>query len=87
MKFLINLLPKQYRSILNIGLQVYELADTPEERAEFFALARRIYSSMDTHVERRAALMFALDMFKDGKVTIIEWSGFGKKLGIFKSEG
>jgi len=49
-------------------------------------LMMRIYGSLDTAEERKEAFEYGTKMLADGNVTVPEWSGFGKRLGIFKKE-
>jgi hypothetical protein len=56
----------------------------PEEKKQLIVLGQRVISSLDTSEERSAAIASGIEMFKDGKVTVGEWSHFGKVLGIFK---
>ena len=44
----------------------------------------RILNCLDSSEERQAALDYGIEMLKDGKVTVGEWSRFGSKLGILK---
>tara|TARA_Y100001951_G_scaffold98090_1_gene98519 strand:- start:307 stop:564 length:258 start_codon:yes stop_codon:yes gene_type:complete len=39
-KFLVGLLPKEYRNLIEVGLRVISQLDTPEERAEALNFAR-----------------------------------------------
>jgi len=82
MKFLLKLLPKQYREIVEIGLDILSVVDTPQERAEAIALVQRIWGNLDTFEEREEVLLFAIGMFKDRQVTVAEWAQLGKKLGV-----
>ena len=56
----------------------------PKEKRELLELAIRVTSALDTRHEREEAVKYGVSMLKDGKVTITEWAGFGKRLGIFR---
>ena len=58
----------------------------PPDLKSMVDLMLRIYGSLDTAEERKAAFEYGTKMLQDGKVTVPEWSGFGKRLGIFKKE-
>ena len=58
----------------------------PPDLKSMVDLMLRIYGALDTAEERKAAFEYGTEMLKDGKVTVPEWSGFGKRLGIFKKE-
>ena len=58
----------------------------PPDLKSMVDLMLRIYGSLDTAEERKAAFDYGTKMLQDGKVTVPEWSGFGKRLGIFKKE-
>ena len=58
----------------------------PPDLKSMVDLMMRIYGSLDTAEERKEAFEYGTKMLKDGKVTVPEWSGFGKRLGIFKKE-
>tara|TARA_R110000751_G_scaffold81156_3_gene163708 strand:- start:4014 stop:4328 length:315 start_codon:yes stop_codon:yes gene_type:complete len=79
---LLKLLPKQYREFIELGLDVFSVVDTPEEREEVLMLARRIWGNLDTQQERRTALLFGINMLSDRVVTVGEWSRFGSLIGI-----
>ena len=49
-------------------------------------LARRISASLDTPEERKAAALYVVEVFRDGKATPIEWAKLGKLLGVFESD-
>jgi hypothetical protein len=79
---LLKLLPKQYREFIELGLNVFSVVDTQEEREEVLMLARRIWGNLDTQQERRTALLFGVNMLADRRVTVGEWSKFGSLLGV-----
>ena len=54
----------------------------PADKRAMIVLGQRIVSSLDTATERKQALDYGAEMLKDGKVSVGEWSRFGKKLGI-----
>ena len=54
----------------------------PADKKAMIILGQRIVSSLDTTEERKLALDYGAEMLKDGKVSVGEWSRFGKKLGI-----
>ena len=58
----------------------------PPDLKSMVDLMMRIYGSLDTAEERKAAFDYGEKMLADGKVSVPEWSGFGKRLGIFKKE-
>ncbi len=50
-------------------------------------VGQRMFQRLDTQAERDAAIAAFLRMFDDdGKVDIIEWSQWGKQVGIFRAE-
>ena len=58
----------------------------PADKKALLALALRMVSSLDTPRERKAVADYGIKMLADGKITITEWSAFGKKLGVFRLE-
>ena len=54
----------------------------PEDKRLLLQLAIRITSSLDTAEERKSVAEYGVEMLKDGKVTVGEWSRLGSKLGI-----
>mgnify|MGYP003154575380 CR=1 FL=1 len=58
----------------------------PADKRALLDLALRMVASLDTPEERKAVADYGLEMLADGKVTITEWSAFGKRLGVFKLE-
>lgn len=54
----------------------------PADKRVLLQLAIRITSSLDTAEERKAVAEYGVEMLKDGKVTVTEWSRLGSKLGI-----
>ena len=59
----------------------------PNELKNMVTLMVRIYESMDTPEERKAAFDYGAEMMKDGKVTVAEWAKFGGKCGILRGNG
>jgi hypothetical protein len=51
---------------------------------QWVTLGKQIISRLDTADERKDAIDYGIEMMKDGKVTVGEWSRFGSKLGILK---
>jgi hypothetical protein len=51
---------------------------------QLVTLGKQIISRLDTADERKDAIDYGIEMMKDGKVTVGEWSRFGSKLGILK---
>jgi len=66
MQWLMRLLPKDTRQLIQLAQRVIERLDTPEER--------------------RAAIQYGIEMFKDGRVTVGEWSRFGSKCGVLRAK-
>ena len=58
------------------------LALKPREYREMIVLCQRIFNQLDTSAERQEAIAFGVEMIRDGKVEMTEWSKFGSKLGI-----
>ena len=58
----------------------------PADKRALLDLALRMVASLDTAQERQAVADYGLEMLADGKITITEWSAFGKRLGVFKLE-
>ncbi len=56
----------------------------PAEYKNLVELGMRLISALDTAEERKVAIDKGLAMLKDGTITPIEWTSFGKTLGIFK---
>ena len=59
---------------------------SPDTKA-LVQLALRMVDSLDTPEERKAVAEFGINMLADGRVTVSEWSAFGKRLGVFRSVG
>ena len=57
----------------------------PEDKRNLIVLGQRIISCLDTAEERKDAVDYGIQMLADGKITIIEWSKFGSKLGILRA--
>jgi hypothetical protein len=64
----------------------------PADKRALLELAIRITSSLDTAAERKAVAEYGLRMLSPDseggtRCTVSEWSAFGKRLGVFKSQG
>ena len=59
---------------------------SPDTKA-LMQLALLMVDALDTPEERRAAAEFGKNMLADGRVTVGEWSAFGKRLGVFRLGG
>ena len=57
----------------------------PEDTRQIIALGQRIIGQLDTPEERRAAIEYGIEMFKDGRVEVGEWSRFGSRLGVLRA--
>jgi hypothetical protein len=60
------------------------LALLPADTKNLIILGKQIISALDTPAERKTAINQGIKMLKDGKVTPIEWTQWGKTLGVFK---
>jgi hypothetical protein len=58
----------------------------PEDKRTMIELAVRIVSSLDTPEERWAAINYAQEALKDGRMTVSEWARLGSILGILKGK-
>jgi hypothetical protein len=56
----------------------------PRDTRQLVVLGQRIISCLDTPEERRAAVQYGIEMFRDGRVEVGEWARFGSKLGVLK---
>ena len=56
----------------------------PAQTRQLITLGQQIISRLDTAGERDEAVNYGIEMLKDGRVTVGEWSKFGSKLGILK---
>ena len=56
----------------------------PKYIQALIALGQQIIGRLDTADERDEAIAYGREMLKDGRVTVVEWSRFGSKLGILK---
>ena len=56
----------------------------PAQTRQLITLGKQIISRLDTAGERDEAVNYGIEMLKDGRVTVGEWSKFGSKLGILK---
>ena len=54
----------------------------PVEYRNLIALGQRLLENLDTPAERSAVIEKINNSFKDGKISVPEWSGIGKALGI-----
>jgi hypothetical protein len=59
----------------------------PADKRLMIELGMRIVSSLDTAEERKNAVSYGITMLADGKVSIVEWSRFGKLLGLLRGPG
>ena len=58
----------------------------PADKKALLDLGLRMVASLDTPEERKAVADYGIQMLADGKITITEWSAFGKRLGVFRLE-
>ena len=56
----------------------------PADTRNLIKLGQQIVSALDTPKERNAAIDQGIKMLQDGKITPIEWTQWGKVLGVFK---
>ena len=56
----------------------------PQDTKQLIVLGQRIISCLDTPAERKAAVQYGIQMFRDGRVEVGEWARFGSKLGVLK---
>ena len=56
----------------------------PQDTKQLIVLGQRIISCLDTPAERKAAVQYGIEMFRDGRVEVGEWARFGSKLGVLK---
>ena len=56
----------------------------PADTRNLIKLGQQIISALDTPQERKAAIDQGIKMLADGKITPIEWTQWGKVLGVFK---
>ena len=56
----------------------------PADTRNLIKLGQQIVSALDTPKERKAAIDHGIKMLQDGKITPIEWTQWGKALGVFK---
>ena len=56
----------------------------PAQTRQLITLGQQIIARLDTAGERDEAVNYGIEMLKDGRVTVGEWSKFGSKLGILK---
>ena len=56
----------------------------PADTRNLIKLGQQIVSALDTPQERKAAIDQGIKMLQDGKITPIEWTQWGKSLGVFK---
>ena len=60
------------------------LTEVPAQTRQLITLGQQIIARLDTAGERDEAVNYGIEMLKDGRVTVGEWSKFGSKLGILK---
>tara|TARA_R100000808_G_scaffold3870_5_gene13236 strand:- start:12726 stop:12941 length:216 start_codon:yes stop_codon:yes gene_type:complete len=58
-----------------------------KENRDLIQVGQAIFSNLDSKEERREVAEYAAKMLADGRVTVPEWSKFGKKLGILRAKG
>jgi hypothetical protein len=56
----------------------------PADKKALVELAFRITSSLDTPEERKRVIDYGIEMLADGKISVTEWTRFGKMAGVFK---
>ena len=56
-----------------------------QDTRDLITLGQRIVGCLDTPEERRVAVEYDIEMFKDGRVEVGEWARFGSKLGVLKA--
>ena len=56
----------------------------PADTRNLIKLGQQIVSALATPQERKAAIDQGIKMLQDGKITPIEWTQWGKALGVFK---
>ena len=56
----------------------------PADTRNLIKLGQQIVSALDTAEERSIAIDQGIKMLADGKITPIEWTQWGKVLGVFK---
>ena len=54
----------------------------PADKRAMVQLALRMVAKLDTAAERKAVAEYGLAAFHDGQISIIEWTGLGKRMGI-----
>ena len=57
----------------------------PTDKRALLKLALRMVNRLDTASERKDVAEYGIAAFKDGKISITEWTRLGKKLGILTS--
>ena len=57
----------------------------PADKRAMVELAMRMVAKLDTAAERKAVAEYGLAAFHDGFVSITEWTGLGKRMGILTS--
>jgi hypothetical protein len=57
----------------------------PTDKKALLKLALKMVDRLDTAAERKAVAEHGIAAFKDGKISITEWTSLGKKLGILTS--
>ena len=56
----------------------------PADKKALVELALRITSSLVTSAERKKVAEYGVEMLADGKISVTEWTRFGKMAGVFK---
>ena len=56
----------------------------PADTRNHIKLGHQIVSALDTPKARKPAIDQGIKMLQDGKITPIEWTQWGKALGVFK---
>lgn len=56
----------------------------PADKRALLELAIRITQNLDTPEERKKVTKLTKEIFKDGKISIQEWSKLGSAMGVFK---
>ena len=57
----------------------------PADKRALLQLALRMVNNLDTAAERKKVAEYGLAAFHDGHISIIDWTGLGKRMGILTS--
>jgi len=57
----------------------------PADKRALLKLALRMVDNLDTPAERKRVAEYGLAAFHDGHISITEWTGLGKRMGILTS--